>query len=129
MPKLPWSVMLTHIKGHLPPGSPPGYFPANSSSGMKMQSDKPFPSDVFPAGLAFPIQTISSTIDFLEMTKPPKFNLFSSSSSMVSLVLWQVLSGCKATQSCRMGKVLKIHEVVPVVTSGGSRSLYLLRVG
>lgn len=101
----------------------------NSSSAMKMQNDKRLPCGVFPRGLAFPIQTISSTIDFVEMTKPTKFNLFSSSSSMASLVLQQILSGCKATQSCRMGKVLKIHEVVPVLTSGGSRPPYLMRVG
>lgn len=44
---------------------------------------------------------------------------------MVSLRLWQLPSRCKATQSCRMGKVLKIHEVVPICTRGGSSSVYL----
>ena len=127
-----WVTPVCHVDSHQgtpSPRQPSRLLPANSSWEMKMQNNKPLPCGIFPRGLAFLTQTISSTIDFIEMTKTTKFNLFSSSSSMASPILQPILSGCKATQSCRMGKVLKIHEVVPVFTSRGSRPLYLMRAG
>lgn len=127
-----WVTPVCHVDSHQgtpSPRQPSRLLPANSSSGMKMQSDKPLPCGVFPRGSAFPIQTISSTIDFIAVTKPKKFKLFFSSSPVASLILRQILSSCKATQSCRVGKASKIHEIVPVFTSRGSRPLYLTRVG
>lgn len=110
------SVMLTYIKGNILPGSPQGCF---RNENARWQS---FVLRCLPQGVSIS-HTDSCTTDLIEMTKAKVQFLFSS--PMASLIPQQIWGGYKGTQSYRMGKVLKIHEVVPIVT----RPWYLMRAG
>lgn len=114
-----WVTPVRHVDSHQgtpSPRQPSRLLPANSSSGVKTQNDKPLPRGVFPRGLASPTQTISSTRDFIKMTKPREFNLLSCSSSMASRILWQTPVGAKQRSPAgreRRWKSMKLYQFSP----------------
>lgn len=77
-----WAIPACHVDSHQgtpSPRQPSRLVRPNSSSGMTMQSDRPLPCGVFPRGLSFLMQSINSTTDVTEITKPTKSKIFPAS--------------------------------------------------
>lgn len=94
MPEQAQPVMLAYIKGHLPPGSPPGHLLPSPAQEWKCKMTNPG-----PVGLSQSINishTVTSTTDSTEMTTPTKFNIFFQLNGKAS---GQLLSRYKATKS------------------------------